>query len=64
METLKKAFDKGLESLTKLFENKAFIEELKSIDVTKLSEEEREIVEMIRGQYEQYLARVVSKYES
>lgn len=60
---LKRAFEKDFESISELFNNKEFVDELKTVDVSKLSEEEKKIVEVIKSQYEQYLAKTIAKYE-
>ena len=63
VDSLKRAFESDFASIESYFGNKEFVDELKSIDVTKLSEEERKIVEVIREQYDKYLARAISQYE-
>lgn len=60
---LKEAVDADYKALFELFDNKEFVEELRSYDVSKLSEEERKMVEVVREQYEQYLLKTVQKYE-
>ena len=63
VDSLKRSFDRDFESIESYFGNKEFVDELKSIDVTQLSEEERKIVEVIRDQYDKYLAKAISQYE-
>lgn len=63
-EKIKKAFDADFNSLEKLFNDKEFIEELRNFDVTGLSEEEKKMVEAIREQYSQHLAKIVARYEN
>ena len=56
-------FEKDFAAMESLFTDKEFVEELKAFDVSKLSEEEKKIVEVVRSQYEQYLAKAIAKYE-
>ncbi len=60
---LKDVFEKDFAAMESLFTDKEFVEELKAFDVSKLSEEEKKIVEVVRSQYEQYLAKAIAKYE-
>lgn len=63
VKALKNAFEKDFNSLQELFGDKEFIEELRSFETSELSEEERKIVEIVRSEYDKYLAKTISKYE-
>lgn len=63
VDKLKKVLEADFDSMQKLFENKEFIEELRSFDTTGLSEDEKKMVEVIRDQYNQHLAKAVARYE-
>ena len=51
VDKLKKALEADFDSIQKLFENKEFIEELRSFDTTGLSEDEKKMVEVILSDY-------------
>ena len=61
--TLEKAFNADFVALEELYGDKEFVAELKSIDVSKLSEDEQKIISTLRDSYEQYLLKAVQKYE-
>jgi hypothetical protein len=63
VDKLKKVLEADFDSIQKLFENKEFIEELRAFDTTGLSEDEKKMVEVIRDQYNQHLAKAVARYE-
>lgn len=63
MKDFEKAFNADFVSLEELYGNKEFVEELKSMDISKLSEEEKKIITALRDSYEQYLMKAVQKYE-
>lgn len=60
---LKDVFEKDFSAIMESFGDKTFIEELRSIDLTKLPEEERRIVEVVKDKYEQHMAKAIQKYE-
>ena len=61
--TLEKSFNADFVALEELYGDKEFVAELKSIDISKLSEDEQKIISTLRDSYEQYLLKAVQKYE-
>lgn len=61
--SLETAFNKDFASLEELYGDKEFVEELKSIDFSTLSEDDRKVITALRESYEQHLMKTVQKYE-
>ena len=61
---LDREFGAALKNMESLFDDKGFVEILRTFDTSGLSEEDVKIIELLRSEYQKYLAKFFAQYEN